>query len=118
MSSDGGPISDSCEAAVHVTAIAVERSRCPALQTNLKCAAPCSYLRADNVVYLTIADKSYPRKLAFSYLDELTKEFSTSYSPKVAPISLYIFPHVYPCSWAENHFRALYGSGSARADEG
>ncbi|KAK0461901.1 protein transport protein Sec22 [Desarmillaria tabescens] len=33
------------------------------------------YLIADNVIFLTIADKSYPRKLAFSYLDELSKEF-------------------------------------------
>ena len=48
--------------------------------------APCSYLIADNVVYLTIADKSYPRKLAFSYLDELSKEFSTSYGPKVETV--------------------------------
>jgi hypothetical protein len=46
----------------------------------------CSYLIADNVVYLTIADKSYPRKLAFSYLDELSKEFSTSYGPKVETV--------------------------------
>lgn len=42
-----------------------------------------SYLIADNVVYLVIADKSYPRKLAFSYLDELSKEFWTSYGSKV-----------------------------------
>ncbi|KAL0949869.1 hypothetical protein HGRIS_009902 [Hohenbuehelia grisea] len=41
------------------------------------------YLIADNVVFLSIADKSYPRKLAFSYLDELSKEFATSYGPKV-----------------------------------
>jgi vesicle transport protein SEC22 len=34
-------------------------------------------------VYLTIAEKSYPRKLAFLYLDELAKEFSQSYGPKV-----------------------------------
>lgn len=38
-----------------------------------------SYLIADSICYLTIADKSYPRKLAFSYLQELSKEFSTSY---------------------------------------
>ena len=45
---------------------------------------PCrSYLIADNVVYLVIADKSYPRKLAFSYLDELSKEFALSYGAKV-----------------------------------
>ncbi|EJU06156.1 snare-like protein [Dacryopinax primogenitus] len=41
------------------------------------------YLIADNVIYLTIAEKSYPRKLAFSYLDELAKEFSHSYGLKV-----------------------------------
>lgn len=37
----------------------------------------------NNVIYLTIADKSYPRKLAFSYLDELAKEFEQSYGAKV-----------------------------------
>ena len=42
-----------------------------------------SYFIADNVIYLVIADKSYPRKLAFSYLDELSKEFQTSYGAKV-----------------------------------
>ncbi|KAJ3552905.1 hypothetical protein NM688_g3910 [Phlebia brevispora] len=44
------------------------------------------YLIADNVVYLVIADKSYPRKLAFSYLDELSKEFATSYGAKVETV--------------------------------
>ena len=34
-------------------------------------------------MYLVITDKSYPRKLAFSYVDELSKEFWTSYGPKV-----------------------------------
>jgi len=42
-----------------------------------------SYLISDNIVYLVITDKSYPRKLAFSYLDELSKEFWTSYGPRV-----------------------------------
>lgn len=42
-----------------------------------------SYFIADNVIYLVIADKSYPRKLAFSYLDELSKEFQISYGAKV-----------------------------------
>ncbi|KAF8318196.1 snare-like protein [Clavulina sp. PMI_390] len=44
------------------------------------------YLIADNVVYLTIAEKSYPRKLAFSYLDELSKEFANVYGPKVETV--------------------------------
>lgn len=43
----------------------------------------CSYMISNNVLYLTIADKSYPRKLAFSYLDELSKEFQNSYGAKV-----------------------------------
>ena len=34
-------------------------------------------------MYLVITDKSQPRKLAFSYLGELSKEFWTSYGPKV-----------------------------------
>ncbi|KAJ8592096.1 snare-like protein [Rhizopogon salebrosus TDB-379] len=44
------------------------------------------YLLTDNIVYLTIADKSYPRKLAFSYLEELSKEFAVSYGPKVETV--------------------------------
>ncbi|KAI9574493.1 Longin-like domain-containing protein [Boletus coccyginus] len=44
------------------------------------------YLLADNVVFLTIADKSYPRKLVFSYLEELSKEFSSSYGSKVESV--------------------------------
>ncbi|KAI0728776.1 protein transporter SEC22 [Fomitopsis betulina] len=44
------------------------------------------YLIVDNVVYLVICDKAYPRKLAFSYLDELSKEFATSYGPRVESV--------------------------------
>ncbi|KAH9947301.1 protein transport protein Sec22 [Amylocystis lapponica] len=44
------------------------------------------YLIVDNVVFLVIADKSYPRKLAFSYLDELSKEFALSYGAKVETV--------------------------------
>lgn len=39
-----------------------------------------------NVVYLVIAEKSYPRKLSFSYLDELSKEFENSYGEKVETV--------------------------------
>ena len=38
------------------------------------------------MVYLVISDKAYPRKLAFSYLDELSKEFATSYGAKVETV--------------------------------
>ncbi|KAM0747461.1 snare-like protein [Meredithblackwellia eburnea MCA 4105] len=37
------------------------------------------YLISDSIIYLTITDKSYPRKLAFSYLSELSTEFARSY---------------------------------------
>lgn len=41
-----------------------------------------------SVVYLTITDRSYPRKLAFSYLDELAREFGLSYGRHVAQPTL------------------------------
>lgn len=41
------------------------------------------YIIEDDVCYLCICDHSYPRKLAFSYLEELAKEFSTSYGAEV-----------------------------------
>ncbi|KAE8214240.1 hypothetical protein CF327_g2339 [Tilletia walkeri] len=41
-----------------------------------------------SVVYLTITDKSYPRKLAFSYLDELSKEFERSHGSQLAQRNL------------------------------
>jgi vesicle transport protein SEC22 len=43
-----------------------------------------SYVISNSVVYLCIAAKSYPRKLAFSYLDELSKEFERSYSSELS----------------------------------
>lgn len=42
-----------------------------------------SYLIVGPVIYMCICESSYPRKLAFSYLDELSKEFSRSYGDKV-----------------------------------
>jgi hypothetical protein len=68
------------ERSIHATVRLHQKSR-PAFSSPLTCQS--SYLISDNVVFLTIADKSYPRKLAFSFLDELSKEFATSYGPKV-----------------------------------
>ena len=75
--------------------------------------SPNSYLIVDNVVYLTIADKSYPRKLAFSFLDELSKEFALSYGPKVETVRKpYAFvgfgtvPPFYICNFMD--FKYLY----------
>jgi len=38
------------------------------------------YLITSDIVYLCISERSYPRKLAFTYLSDLSDEFSTTYS--------------------------------------
>ncbi|KAJ8119497.1 hypothetical protein ONZ43_g3559 [Nemania bipapillata] len=40
------------------------------------------YLIANEIVFLCICERSYPRKLAFTYLADLAAEFSNSYSPQ------------------------------------
>lgn len=46
-----------------------------------------SYLIVEKVIYMCICDSSYPRKLAFSYLDELSKEFQRSYEGKIDTVT-------------------------------
>ena len=46
-----------------------------------------SYLIVEKVIYMCICDSSYPRKLAFSYLDELSKEFQRSYEEKIDTVT-------------------------------
>lgn len=43
---------------------------------------------SSSVVFLTIAQRSYPRKLAFAYLDELAKEFVTNYGAQIGQRNL------------------------------
>jgi vesicle transport protein SEC22 len=38
------------------------------------------YLIAEDIVYLCISERSYPRKLAFTYLSDLSTEFANSYT--------------------------------------
>jgi vesicle transport protein SEC22 len=44
-------------------------------------------LIVEKVIYMCICDSSYPRKLAFSYLDELSKEFQRSYGDKIESVT-------------------------------
>lgn len=37
------------------------------------------YLISSDIVYVAITDRTYPRKLAFTYLSDLATEFSTTY---------------------------------------
>jgi vesicle transport protein SEC22 len=47
-----------------------------------------SYLISNEIIYMCICDKSYPRKLSFSYLEELDKEFYTSYGKEAIRVGL------------------------------
>lgn len=55
-----------------------------------------SYLITDSVCFLCICDKSYPRKLAFTYLSDLSTEFTTTYSS-----SSYLSPTCRPYAFVE-----------------
>mmetsp|Transcript_1588 Transcript_1588/g.4702 ORF Transcript_1588/g.4702 Transcript_1588/m.4702 type:complete len:219 (+) Transcript_1588:350-1006(+) len=41
------------------------------------------YIISGNVCYLAIADQSYPKRLAFEYLEELKNEFETLYAGEI-----------------------------------
>jgi len=41
-----------------------------------------SYIIEGDLCFLCICDRSYPRKLAFTYLSDLHREFTTTYQPQ------------------------------------
>ena len=45
------------------------------------------YIIENNVCYLTLAEKAYPKKLAFQYLEELQKEFSRLYGSQIDTVA-------------------------------
>ncbi|KAI9822240.1 MAG: SNAP receptor [Thelocarpon impressellum] len=54
------------------------------------------YLIDDRLCFLCICDKSYPRKLAFTYLADLCREFTTTY-----PAAQYYSPTLRPYAFME-----------------
>ncbi|KAJ5475825.1 hypothetical protein N7475_001554 [Penicillium sp. IBT 31633x] len=58
--------------------------------------ASIDYTIQDDICFLCIADKSYPRKLAFTYLADLASEFTTTYTP-----SQYLSPTLRPYAFVE-----------------
>lgn len=46
-----------------------------------------TYKAGNDLVLLTLTEKAYPKRLAFDYLDELNKEFVTSYGGQIATAS-------------------------------
>ena len=45
------------------------------------------YIIDSDVCYLTLADRSYPKKLAFQYLEELQREFFSLYGRDIEKAS-------------------------------
>ena len=45
------------------------------------------YLIEGDVVYLTLAERAYPKKLAFQYLEELQSEFSRLYGGQIEAVT-------------------------------
>lgn len=54
------------------------------------------YLISSDIVYICISERSYPRKLAFTYLSDLSTEFSTTY-----PIQQLLSPSLRPYAFME-----------------
>ncbi len=55
-----------------------------------------SYLISSSICFLAICDRSYPRKLAFTYLSDLATEFTTTYSSQQ-----YLSPTCRPYAFVE-----------------
>jgi hypothetical protein len=78
-----------------------------------------SYIIDHGVVYLCICERNYPRKLAFTYLDDLSKEFFMSYGneidrPGLRPYAFARFgkdfvwrspPHPFLFDWLKKHLK-------------
>jgi len=57
---------------------------------------PLSYLISGDLCFLCICDRSYPRKLAFTYLSDLASEFTQTYQP-----AQYLSPALRPYAFTE-----------------
>ncbi len=68
----------------------------PRCMSQILTGLPDSYLIQDSICFLCICDKSYPRKLAFTYLSDLATEFTTTYSS-----SQYLSPTLRPYAYVE-----------------
>ena len=45
------------------------------------------YIIENNVCYLTLTERAYPKKLAFQYLEELNNEFSRLYGSQIDTVA-------------------------------
>lgn len=71
------------------------------------------YLIAQDIVYFCVTERSYPRKLAFTYLSDLAAEFTTTY-----PAAQLLAPALRPYAFMEfdsfiSKTKATYGDARA-----
>ncbi|KAI8322307.1 snare-like protein [Martensiomyces pterosporus] len=96
---DGLPLAASMDDEQAESELAGYKSQAKAIfkKLNLQSEPMCSiesgpyylhYLLDQGVCYLCICERSFPRKLAFNYLDELAKEFYMSYGGEVEKTNL------------------------------
>ncbi|EDN08643.1 protein transporter sec22 [Histoplasma capsulatum] len=104
---DGIPLAASVDDEQQVDALSEAKSQAKLIsrqlnrnsepQATIEC-GQCNlhYIIKDGVCFLCIADRSYPRKLAFSYLGDLANEFTTTY-----PTSQYLSTNLRPYAFVE-----------------
>ncbi|EER43949.1 SNARE sec22 [Histoplasma capsulatum H143] len=104
---DGIPLAASVDDEQQVDALSEAKSQAKLIsrqlnrnsepQATIEC-GQCNlhYIIKDGVCFLCIADRSYPRKLAFSYLGDLASEFTTTY-----PTSQYLSTNLRPYAFVE-----------------
>ncbi|KAJ1942632.1 SNAP receptor [Linderina macrospora] len=96
---DGLPLAASMDDEQSESELAGYKSQAKAIfkKLNLQSEPMCSiesgpyflhYVVDQGVCYLCICERSFPRKVAFSYLDELAKEFHMSYGSEVEKTNL------------------------------
>ena len=48
-----------------------------------QCIIPCSYIIEQDVCFLTLCDRGFNKKLAYSFLEDLSQEFYSQYGHKI-----------------------------------
>ncbi|PHH75297.1 hypothetical protein CDD80_2483 [Ophiocordyceps camponoti-rufipedis] len=81
---DQNPSAPLQESKTQVRQVLRRLTRTSAPQASIECGSghyTIHYLIDSDVIFLCICERSYPRKLAFTYLSDLSREFATSHPP-------------------------------------
>lgn len=70
---------------------------------------PCSYIIEQDVCFLTLCDRNFNKKLAYSFLEDLSQEFYNQYGHKIntatRPYSFIEFGEARACQAVRFHFK-------------